>query len=198
MLLEFVRRGSVLHAANTNERSIQDFALAVNEDYRVLWSIMKQMIKEIKKALVSYLRTQFVIMIVVTVLSWMLLSSLRVRFSLLLAFITGALTAVPIAGMVTSAIITSLVATFDRVRFISNGPEFIEGIVIIVLYLIFNGLVDLLISPYVARKFTRLHPVVVFCGVLIGSALFGFLGAFLAVPVLLVGRTVWLYYFNRS
>lgn len=147
--------------------------------------------QKIVDTLVVYIRTQCVVMVAVSAVTWIILVMLGVRFALLLAITTGALAAVPVLGMITSAVIAAVVATFDDLRFLPGAPEAVEGIVVIVAYVLLNMLVDLFLTPYLTGKMIRIHPALIFFSVLIGSVAFGIPGALFAVPVLLIGKTVW-------
>lgn len=140
--------------------------------------------------LVGYIRTQCIVMVAVSAVTWVILAVLGVRFALLLAITTGALAAVPVLGMITSAVIAAVVATFDDLRFLPGAPEAVEGIVVVAMYVLLNMLVDLFLAPYLTGKMVRIHPALLFFSVLIGSAAFGIPGALFAVPVLLIGKTV--------
>ncbi|MFN3285295.1 MAG: AI-2E family transporter [bacterium] len=56
------------------------------------------------------------------------------------------------------------------------------GVGVVVLLLAIRGAVDAVVAPLVLRNLLRLHPVVVIASVLVGTELFGVLGAFLAAP----------------
>lgn len=56
------------------------------------------------------------------------------------------------------------------------------GVAVVVLLLAVRGAVDAVVAPLVFRNLLRLHPVVVIASVLVGTELFGVLGAFLAAP----------------
>ncbi len=56
------------------------------------------------------------------------------------------------------------------------------GVTVVLLLLAVRGAVDAVVAPLVFRNLLRLHPVVVIGSVLVGTELFGVLGAFLAAP----------------
>jgi predicted PurR-regulated permease PerM len=149
---------------------------------------------KIKRVLIAYLKTQFIVMVVVASTVWIMLSVIGVRYPLLLGLMTGALATIPTLGMLVSAIIAALVATFDNIRFLPKAPAILEGVVILGAFLLLNLVVDYVLSPYITGKITKVHPLVTLFAVLVGSALFGIIGAFLAVPVLLIVLTVWKHY----
>ena len=151
----------------------------------------KTLQKRITDILALYFKTQFVVIIIVTLVSWVILSILGIKYALVLACITGVFSTIPTFGVFTSAVITALVAIFDNVRFIPNIVEGLEGVAIIAIYILLNFLIDWGLTPYLTGKIVKIHPLVLFISVLIGSAMFGIVGAFLATPLLLVAKTSW-------
>ena len=148
----------------------------------------------IKDTLVLYLKTQFVVIVVVTLIAWAVLSYLNIRYSLLLACITGSLAVIPMFGLITGAVITAVVATFDNVRFIANVPEGVEGLAVFGIYILLNFAIDWGLTPFLSAKIVKINPFILFVVVFLGSAVFGLFGTLLAVPLLLVAKTVWEYY----
>lgn len=145
---------------------------------------------KIRETLVVYIKTQLLLIAVVSALTWVMLAYLKVQYPLGLALLTGALSIVPVFGITTAAILACLVAIYDATRFLPQFPPIIEGLVIVLLYGALNMLVDYLLSPYMVGKRVKLHPLFLLL-LVIGSAwLFGLAGAFLAVPVFLVARTI--------
>ena len=61
--------------------------------------------EKITDILVTYAKTQLLLIAVVTLVSWMILSTLGVQFALLLALMTGAASVIPILGMLAAGII---------------------------------------------------------------------------------------------
>ncbi len=159
---------------------------------------MNPLFRQIRDVLKTYLKTQFVIMLTVALAVWMILSAIGVRFPLILGIITGALATIPIVGMISAALIAATVATLDNLRFLPQVPEIVEGCCVFGIFLLLNLLIDYLVGPYITGKLTNIHPIVTLVSVLLGSALFGIVGAILAVPALLVILTILNYSAKRS
>jgi predicted PurR-regulated permease PerM len=145
---------------------------------------------QVADTLIVYVKTQFVVVLSVTVLSWIILSWLGVAYAGLLACMTGALSTIPMLGMIVAAILTALVATLDNMRFLPNVAEILEGIVIVGVYIVFNFIIDWILAPYLTGKMVKVHPFLILLVVILGSATLGVVGAFLAVPALLVVKTI--------
>lgn len=152
---------------------------------------------EIKTVLINYLKTQFVLMLIVTALVWGVLSLIGVKYAAILAFGTGALSAAPFFGMTIASIIAGLVAIFDRTVFLPGSPTYVEGLVILLVFFVLNLFVDFLLTPLFLGRTNKINPVILVLVVFLGTAFFGVAGAFLAIPTLLVIKTAWKYFKNK-
>jgi putative permease len=150
--------------------------------------------KKIKSVLVDYLKSQFILMTIVTLMVWGILLLLKVKFALMLAVLTAVFSTVPNYGIITAVLIAGLVATFDNVRFLPQSPEFVEGLAIILILVVLNKLIDIFLSPIVVGKAGKINPLVLLAITLLGTVLFGLPGAILATPIFLVIKTVWEHY----
>lgn len=153
---------------------------------------------KIKRVLVNYLKTQFVLMVVVFIAVYIVLAVLDVKYALLLAIFTGVLSLVPNYGMVVSSLTTALVAIFDNSAFLPNMHSAFEGLAVIVILFVLNKLADTFLSPLLLSKQSKINPLLIFVIVIIGTFLFGFIGALLAVPAVLVIKTVLEHYKIKS
>ncbi len=146
--------------------------------------------QEIKKVLVSYFATQFILMILVGFLTWLILSLLKVGYAIPLAVLTGVLTAVPKLGMLLATVITAVVAALDQVHMWAGSPAWLEVIIILVTFFIFDKLIDLIVAPLFLGKATKTNPLILMLVILLGTVLFQIPGAILSVPFYLVIKTI--------
>lgn len=149
---------------------------------------------KIGKVLMGYFTSQFFLTIFVALLVWGILFLLEVKYALLLGVLTGVLSVIPTFGIITASLMVALVAIFDHVRFLSNYPEFVEGLLLLLILAILNKVVDLFLTPIILAKVGKVNPLILFAVVLVGTIFFGVLGAILATPVFLILKTVWEYY----
>ena len=111
-------------------------------------------------------------------------------FAVLLAVIAGFLELVPIIGPILSMIPTlvlSLTAQ-DPVK---------AAIAVVLLYLVVQQVENHVLVPKIQGDAVELHPSIVILSLIVGSALFGLLGAILSVPVTAAGRDIYRYLFRR-
>ncbi|MEK7533574.1 MAG: AI-2E family transporter [Patescibacteria group bacterium] len=150
----------------------------------------KSLSQKIVDVLFLYTKTQLLLVAVVTMIAWMILSELGVQFALVLAFVTGAASVIPIIGMTVAGIIVSAVAIFDTARFLPDISVLFEGFAILVIYVLLNIAIDYFLSPYLIGKSVGLSPLMLLVCILIGTFVFGIWGALLTVPVILVVQAV--------
>ncbi len=152
--------------------------------------------KKIGKVLISYLTTQFVLMILVGVASWAILNALHVKYAVILGIVTGTLSIIPGFGMIVSTLTASLVAIFDQAVFMPNVAPFFEGVIILLIFIVLNKIVDWILMPIFLGKTTKVNPLIIILAVILGTIFFGPVGAILAVPLILVIKTA-VEHFNK-
>ena len=138
----------------------------------------------------GYAKTQLFLSVLVAIATWILLSFFHVRFALTLAVFTGVVSIVPVFGLLLSAVIAASVAMFDGADYFPNLPRIFDGLVVLISYGALNVLMDYVLSPFLVGKMIKINAFVLLFVVILGTAMFGMLGALFAVPVLLVIKTV--------
>jgi predicted PurR-regulated permease PerM len=106
--------------------------------------------------------------------SWLMLTILGVDYALPLAVIVFLLDLVPLVGATLGAILVGIVTLF------SDFP--IDTIIWAVFAIVYQQVENNVIQPRIQARAVQLEPLVVLISVLFGSALFGVLGALLAIP----------------
>lgn len=130
----------------------------------------------------GYLRGQFFLILLVSLILFICLSIIGVRFSLLLAIFSGIAEVVPIIGPIVATLVAIIIVLISGVHNFNLDP-FTGTIVVAVMYFVVRQTQDYFITPYVMGKITKLHPFIVFFAVLSGGHLFGLLGVLLAIPI---------------
>lgn len=139
------------------------------------------LITKIESGLGGWLRGQLALSLVIGVFTYIGLKILGIAYALPLALVAGILEVIPIIGPIISAIPAVLVG-------LTVAP--IMGIAVAALFLIIQQLENHLIVPMVMKKVAGLQPPVVIIALLIGAKLGGVGGAFLAIPIIVVGKAV--------
>jgi predicted PurR-regulated permease PerM len=107
--------------------------------------------------------------------SWIMLLILGVDYALPLAVIVFLLDLIPLVGATLGAIIVGIVTLF------SDFP--VDTVIWAVFAIVYQQVENNVIQPRIQARAVQLDPLIVLVSVLFGSALFGVLGALLAIPV---------------
>ena len=110
------------------------------------------------------------------------------RFALLLAIVAGVLELLPIIGPIIAAVPAILLAA-------TAGPQ--QALAALVLYTLVQQLENNILVPKIQGDAVELHPSAVMFALVMGGAIYGLLGAILALPITAAGRDVYRYLFRR-
>jgi predicted PurR-regulated permease PerM len=155
----------------TSRRRLRDLiVLIVGPRYRRQTNdILAQMWEQLG----HYVRAKLIVMLIIGSITFVVLYLLNMPFPLLLAIVVALGELIPRVGPWLARIPLLIFAGF-------------EGITIFILVAVASVLIEnakgLVISPFVEGDQLSVHPLLVFISVLVGSALMGAAGAFVAVP----------------
>ncbi|MBQ6342737.1 MAG: AI-2E family transporter [Anaerolineaceae bacterium] len=131
----------------------------------------------------NYITSQFLVTLFIFILTWLMGWLTGLHYPLINALVAAVCEAIPNFGPLISGAISAILA-------VSLGstkmdlPNWQFALVIIGGCILIQLLQNWLISPMIIGKKMDLNPIVIFVGMLIFSALFGFWGMILAVPVM--------------
>jgi predicted PurR-regulated permease PerM len=130
---------------------------------------------KIQKKIGQWVLGQFILSLVIFVLTYVGLSILGIEFALVLALIAGLLEVIPYIGPIVALIPAVLFAFLQ-------SPAL--ALAVVILYIVVQQLENHIIAPLVMSRSVGLNPVLIILGVLVGGTLGGVVGVVLAVPVL--------------
>jgi putative permease len=143
---------------------------------------METALRRILEQLKNWAVGSLILGIIVGVISWIGLRLLGVPSAFLFGLIAGIGELIPNVGPILSAIPPVLVAlTIDPLL----------ALWVVVLFVVIQQLENNVIVPMVMGQSLNLHPISVTFAVLVMGALFGVLGAILAVPVCAIVKVCW-------
>lgn len=122
----------------------------------------------------NYIRGNLIISLVCTAVITIGLLLLQVPHAISLGIFAGILDLLPLIGAVTGAIPAII---------IGFGISPLTGILVTILFIVYQQAENNILSPHIYNKILDLSPAVSFIAVLIGGALFGAMGAFIALPM---------------
>lgn len=155
------------------------FVLAFPAFYR---RRVEEILDQCENSLVGWIKGTLIDMLVIAVLSYIGLLLLQVPLPLVNAALAGLLEFIPNVGPTLSVIPPALLALAD-------APW--KAIAVVVLYIAIQQFESLLLVPIVMAQQVSLLPVFTILAVVVFASLFGFLGLFLAIPLLIVTQ-IWL------
>ncbi len=129
----------------------------------------------------AWIRGQLILSFAVGLLTFVGLTILGLPFAFPLAIVAGILEIIPVIGPILSAVPAVIVA-------LAVSPA--TAIMIVGLYIGVQLLENNLLVPKIMQKAVGLNPATVIVGIMVGGALFGVIGSLLAMPVILLVRTV--------
>ena len=153
------------------EKGIENFLRIIlpakQEDYVIdLWG-------RVSKKIAFWMKGQILLGVLVTVLTYLVLSILGIDYALLLSLITGIIELIPYG---------ILIALIPAVSFSYLSGGFSSALMVAGAYLIIHQFEIYLFSPLIIKRVTGLSPLVIILAVLIGYELAGFWGFILAIP----------------
>lgn len=129
---------------------------------------------EISRVTGHYIRGNLLISVICAAIIFAGLSIIGVPFALPLAIFAGIMDLLPFIGPILAMAPALLVA-------FAVSP--LTGVAVLVLYVLYQQLENLIIVPFMYKKALNLSSGLVFLSVVVGGSLFGIVGAFLALPV---------------
>ncbi len=155
------------------------FILAFPAFYR---SRIDQILDECETSLVGWIKGTLITMVTIGILSYIGLLILGVPLPLVNALIAGLLEFIPNVGPTLSVVLPALLALLD-------APW--KSLAVIGLYVLIQQCESLVLVPLVMKREVSLLPLFTVLSVVVFSIFFGFLGLFLAIPLLIVSQ-IWL------
>ncbi|MCA9374067.1 MAG: AI-2E family transporter [Candidatus Gracilibacteria bacterium] len=154
------------------ERFIDDFFLTIFPSR--YGSYVSTRMAAVKDNVGLWLRGQFLVSVIATILSYIGLALMGVNYALTLALISGVGMTIPVVGRFFAWVPTVLIVA-------SQSPELAFWMSIY--YLIIQQFENNLIVPYVMNRAVGLNPIVIIFALMVGGQFLPVLGWVLAIPV---------------
>jgi predicted PurR-regulated permease PerM len=138
---------------------------------------------EIHVVLGRYLRGQLILIVLMSVVTFLVLEfGFRLPYALWVGILTGILEVIPLIGPISAGAIACTIG------FSHGGPN--EAAALAISYLILRQVEDQLVMPIIVGRAVHVHPLVTIFSVLAGEKIAGVLGMILAVPVVAAVKVV--------
>lgn len=146
-------------------------------------------LQKVDHVLAHFIRGQLFLCLLAAVVVTIGLLVLQVKFAFTLGAVAGVTRAIPIIGPVVGGIPIVLIA------FLQRGSRM--GLVVLIFFALLHLVESKVILPRIIGHELHLHPAVVIVALLLGEALGGLLGLFLAAPLVAVIRVFLVEYRQR-
>lgn len=157
---------------------------------------IRQLVGSIDRVLFAYIRGQFLLIIIMSVLSYIALSILQVQYALVIAIATGILEIIPIIGPYLATAIAAMVAFFQGTTPFGWQP-WVLALVVIITYFVLRQFEDHFIIPNLVGHIVNVHPVFVIFAILAGGAIAGGLGLLISIPTAAVAKIILVYLHSK-
>ncbi len=136
---------------------------------------VRQVLGRIRSAWIGWLEGVAIDMVLTFLLLWIALELIGLDFAIFFAVLSALLVVVPYFGAIAGAIPPTLFALTD-----SPG----KALLVLGAYILVQQIESNVTIPVVMAQRVRMHPAVIAIGVVVVGQLFGFVGLFVAVPIL--------------
>jgi predicted PurR-regulated permease PerM len=141
----------------------------------------ESILKAVDDGLGGYLRGQFIISTVITLLTYLVYHFVDLKYAFILAVIMGITNIIPYFGPIIGSVPAALIALSTSIK-------------LLIIILITNAIVQLLesslLSPYIMGKNVKIHPIALIFTLIVGAELGGVAGMIIAVPTVTILRAV--------
>lgn len=162
------------------------FLLAIPKEHRIDAEIL---LRKINVALGDYLRGQLLVILVSFSMFLVFFTVLGVRFSFILALISGFLEVIPLLGPYAAGALAVTVVLLTGASHFDLSP-FQATLVVVIGSFLIRQVQDYLITPRIMGRVVRVHPLVVLFAIIAGGNVAGILGMILAVPTAAVVKVL--------
>ena len=156
------------------------FAKLINKENH---AVLKDILSQIKVSINNYIVSLIFEMIVVSVLTSLGLWIVGVKYFILLGLITGILNLIPYIGILIAGIITIFAS-------LTGTPETSVILSILIVNLIVQLIDNNILVPLIINSKVEINAMVSIIGIIIGGAVAGISGMFLAIPLLAILKII--------
>ena len=141
---------------------------------------------QVDRMLGRFIRGELILVLIMSVATYISLKLLGVPYALVLAPVAGVLELIPFIGPFMAATPAVLLALVYPSPF--GWSPVVNAIVVALMYTVLRHIEDYLVIPNVVGRYVQLNPVLTLFAILSGGALFGISGMLLAIPAAAILR----------
>ena len=174
-------------------RMIRNLVVLVPEPHR---GEAASLVSAVDRVFGGFIRGELLLVLIMSVATYIGLSIIGVPFALILAIATGWLELIPIFGPVIAAVPPIVLALLTQNNF--GWPGWVAAAVVATMYTVLRQLEDYLVIPNVIGRVVRVHPLVALFALFAGLQIGGVTGMVIALPLAGVARVLLSYVYRRT
>jgi predicted PurR-regulated permease PerM len=152
--------------------------------------------EEVSRVWSSFFRGQVVLSLIIGIVVWLVMSAVGLPMAGLMGVLAGVLEVIPTFGPILAMIPALLIAFFRGSTYLPVSG-FWFAVLVLIIYTTIQQVENAFLVPRIMGRRMRLHPLIIFVGVLAGGLVFGMVGVFLASPVIGTLRVVLRYTYAK-
>ena len=150
----------------------------------------------VNRVLGGFIRGELILVVIMSVTTFIGLSVIGLPFALVLALATGFLELIPVFGPIIAALAPIGLALVSSNNF--GWPGWLAATVVVVMYTLLRQTEDYLVIPNVVGRVVRVQPLVALFAIFAGLQIWGVTGMVIALPVAGVARVLLSYAYRRT
>jgi predicted PurR-regulated permease PerM len=143
----------------------------------------RKFLNELNRIWSAYLRGQLILMLAVGISTSVAMSALGLRGAIGVGILAGILDIIPSLGPLVAGVVAGLVALIFGSTYL-NISNLLFAVIVVVIFLVIQQVENIWWRPQIMGQTLRLHPGLVFVGVIGALALTGILGALVIIPLM--------------
>jgi predicted PurR-regulated permease PerM len=153
---------------------------------------MRKFLSQLNRIWGAYLRGQLILMLVIAVTTSVAMSAVGLRGAIAIGILAGILDLIPSLGPLVAGVVAALVALIFGSSYLTVS-NMIFAVIVVVVFLVIQQIENIWLRPQIMGQTLRLHPGLIFIGVIGALAISGILGALVIIPLMATIGVIWKY-----
>jgi predicted PurR-regulated permease PerM len=153
---------------------------------------MRKFLSQINRIWGAFLRGQLILVFIIAVSTSIAMSAVGLRGAIAIGILAGILDIIPSLGPLVAGVVAALAALIFGSSYL-NVSNLIFAIIVVVIFLVIQQVENIWLRPQIMGQTLRLHPGLIFIGVIGALALSGILGALVIIPLMATTGVLWKY-----
>jgi predicted PurR-regulated permease PerM len=153
---------------------------------------MRKFLSQLNRIWGAYLRGQLILMLVIAITTSVAMSAVGLRGAIAIGILAGILDLIPSLGPLVAGVVAALAALIFGSSYLTVSNVIFAAIVVVI-FLVIQQIENIWLRPQIMGQTLRLHPGLIFIGVIGALAISGILGALVIIPLMATIGVIWKY-----